>query len=171
MQPPPSNNNNPFDRISRYVREENMERYWQFLALVNKLPPEDDVCLLVEATGFLTLIVAEVPSQMAAERQALENVIETLAKRLEDVGQEVILAAVRSTHLLRRAQRIERNRLDQALRNDLAKIELKRQQLVSDQKAFLERIHDLLKKVAVIAGVTWVVTMVLIYFIVASRGH
>lgn len=73
-----------FSRIATLLPEASREAYWQHLARVRKLHPEDDVLAIVEVCGWFSLIAAQIPKELSG---LLEQLKDGLAA---DVGAKVV---------------------------------------------------------------------------------
>jgi hypothetical protein len=78
-QPAPEN---LFDAIAKLLQPEQREYFYQRMMYFRHLRPEDEMLRIVEAMGFLALVIRETPQEMASER---EQFGEILARSMESM--------------------------------------------------------------------------------------
>lgn len=66
------------DRIAELLPEAHRASYFEHIARVRKLHPDDDVFAIVEACGYLTLLCVEVPKALADARAQIEETLTRL---------------------------------------------------------------------------------------------
>ena len=64
-----------FDAIAKQVPEGLQTEYYRLLAHLKQLSPDDEMLRIVQVTGFLTLLTQQVPQQIAAEREKLDQLL------------------------------------------------------------------------------------------------
>jgi len=64
-----------FDAIAKQVPEGLQTEYYRLLAHLKQLSPDDEILRIVQVTGFLTLLTQQVPQQIAAEREKLDQLL------------------------------------------------------------------------------------------------
>jgi len=82
-----------FGRIANLLPEGSREAYWQHLAKVRKLHPDDDVLAIVEVCGWFSLISAQIPKELAEILDRVKNGLatEVAARVTEDFRQAVLV--------------------------------------------------------------------------------
>jgi hypothetical protein len=80
-----------FDTIAKQVPEGLQTEYYRLLAHIKQLSPDDEILRIVQATGFLTLLTRQVPQEVAAEREKLDQLLlqdlpEALAREREELA-------------------------------------------------------------------------------------
>src|ERR1044071_45586 len=70
--PTPEDGCSLFDSIARLLPAHLREHFYRRMAHFRSLAPNDDLLQIVEAMGFLALLIRETPGAIAEERQQLE---------------------------------------------------------------------------------------------------
>ena len=65
-----------FDSLSRLVPNELQREYYRVLAHTRSLNPDDEMLKILEAMGILTLITRHTPSDIAAERERIQEMLD-----------------------------------------------------------------------------------------------
>jgi hypothetical protein len=67
------------DAIAKLLPKEYREDFYRLMAHLHDVEPDDEILQIVEAMGFLGLIIGKAPAEVAAEREKLEKLLLQLA--------------------------------------------------------------------------------------------
>jgi hypothetical protein len=76
-----------FDAIGRLIEPGQREYFYQRMLYFRHLRADDELLRIVEATGFLTLLIREAPHAVAIERQHLAELLATHVATIEATAQ------------------------------------------------------------------------------------
>jgi hypothetical protein len=76
-----------FDAIARLLEPGQREHFYQCMLYFKHLRPEDELLRLVEAIGFLALLIREAPHAVARERAQLAQLLETSVATMQAAGE------------------------------------------------------------------------------------
>jgi hypothetical protein len=76
-----------FDAIARLIEPGQREYFYQRMLYFRHLRADDELLRIVEATGFLTLLIREAPHAVAIERQHLAELLATHLATIEATAQ------------------------------------------------------------------------------------
>jgi hypothetical protein len=62
-----------FREIAKGLPPEQQTVFWEMVAHLEKLPPDDEILRLCQAMGVLTLVTQKIPSELAAQREAWQE--------------------------------------------------------------------------------------------------
>jgi hypothetical protein len=76
-----------FEAIATLLEPSRREYFYQRMLYFKHLRPEDELLRLVEAIGFLALLIREAPHAVAREREQMAQLLETSLATIQAVGQ------------------------------------------------------------------------------------
>jgi len=84
MTPPPNEVPSLFDSVADLLPSHLREHFYRRMAHLSQLSPNDDILHIVEAMGFLALIIRDTPSLVAEERQRFDTLLTGSANAIRD---------------------------------------------------------------------------------------
>jgi hypothetical protein len=79
-----------FDSLALLVPEELQREYYRVVAHAQTLGPEDEMLRILEAMGVLALIIRQTPSEIAAERDQIRDLLEQYIQSTKETQAGVI---------------------------------------------------------------------------------
>ena len=77
-----------FRDIAQWIPAEKRETYWEMVAHLDRLSPDDEVLRVCQAMGVLAVVTRQVPGELLAQRDAWLAAYSTVADRLQSVSKE-----------------------------------------------------------------------------------
>ncbi|HEX6805805.1 MAG TPA: hypothetical protein VF133_19170 [Terriglobales bacterium] len=74
-----------FDELAGLVPEERLTEYYRVIAHTRTLSPNDEMLRILEAMGVLALLTRETPTEIAAERGLIQEILETSATQASEI--------------------------------------------------------------------------------------
>ena len=71
-----------FREIARGLPPEQRAEFWEMVAHLEKLPPDDEILRLCQAMGVLTLVTQRIPAELAAQRDGWQETGKAIAQEL-----------------------------------------------------------------------------------------
>jgi len=63
------------DAIAKLLPKDDREHFYRLMAHLHDVQPDDEILQIVEAMGFLGLLIGKAPAEVAAEREKLEKLL------------------------------------------------------------------------------------------------
>src|SRR5271167_637395 len=76
-----------FDAIAKLLEPGQREYFYQRMLYFRQLRPEDELLRLVEAIGFLALLIRETPHAVAREREQMAQLLESSVATIQAAGE------------------------------------------------------------------------------------
>ena len=77
-----------FRDIALWIPAEKRESYWEMVAHLDRLSPDDEVLRVCQAMGVLAVVTRQVPGELLAQRDAWLAAYSTVADRLQSVSKQ-----------------------------------------------------------------------------------
>jgi len=87
-----------FDKIAKYVPEEHLPEYWRMVSRLRKLRPDDEILILLQAMGVMTLVLHDLPSALIAERQAWKSQLDAFRDEISQMTESAAKQVVSVTN-------------------------------------------------------------------------
>ncbi len=87
-----------FKKIEKFIPEEHRAQYWEIAKRLDKLDPDDEVLLIVEAMALLTFITKSVPTELFLVSREMEKQTKYLKVLSNDLTKKISSAALDLHH-------------------------------------------------------------------------
>jgi len=86
-----------FREIAKGLPPEQLTVFWEMVAHLEKLPPDDEILRVCQAMGVLTLVTQKIPATLTAEREAWRGLCDEITAKFREMMNEAHQRSVELT--------------------------------------------------------------------------